>query len=311
MTRLESGLGRRQLFAMLRKNWLLKRRNWCSTLCELLAPLFLTALILVGHQLSSDSATTTPPTVYANQSIDLGFLLADQQSLAGLLSLAGVGATAPAPTAAPTSGIGLDGLAISGLIGQLVDYRGPMPVPSLDTFIGAHTLLHAYLTAGNDSTLEAVNRLSIADARFNVLVNLGKLSFAPDTPAVRSVVAQLNASHTSFAGAFDRVYPSEQAAVDYALRDFTKDPGFQQRDPYVLRSWAVIVFDELNLESGLVDYKIRMNYSVRAQPLQRMHTRAHAWPTVLAQFLLLCPCSWTHLFFFRLLFARPAVRSRR
>jgi hypothetical protein len=153
-----------------------------------------------------------------------------------------------------------------------------MPVPSLDTFIGAHTLLHAYLTAGNDSTLEAVNRLSIADARFNVLVNLGRLSFAPDTPAVRSVVAQLNASHTSFAGAFDRVYPSEQQAVDYALRDFTKDPGFQQRDPYVLRSWAVIVFDELNLESGLVDYKIRMNYSVRAQPLQwtHTHTRTHA-----------------------------------
>ena len=258
-------LGRRQLFAMLRKNFLLKRRAWVQTLCECFAPIFLTLLIVLGWQLSANSATTTAPTIYVNQTMDLAPFLADPVALINLVgggNIAGGGAAGRAGG----GGGGLGNLGVGPLVTSFIKYSGPLPVPSLDTFITAHNLLHAYLVAGNDSTLEAVNRLSIADARFNVLVNLGKLSVAPDTPQVRAVVAELNRSSLLFASAFDRIWPSEGDAVNWALRDFTLDPGFNQRDPYVLRSWAVIVFDDLTLGGGgtpgSIDFTIRMNYSV-------------------------------------------------
>lgn len=267
VVRSNKSLGRRQLCAMLRKNYLLKRRAWCQTLCECFAPIFLTLLIVLGWQLSANSATTTEPTIYVNQTLDLAPFLSDPVALINLVgggNIAGGGGTGAG--SAGGGGGGLGGLGVGPLVTSFIKYGGPLPVPSLDTFITAHNLLHAYLLAGNDSTLEAVNRLSIADARFNVLVNLGKLSFAPDTPEVRAVVAELNRTSALFASAFDRIYPSELDAVNYALRDFTLDPGFNQRDPYVLRSWAVIYFDDLTLGGGgvpgSIDFTIRMNYSV-------------------------------------------------
>jgi hypothetical protein len=288
--RTDDRLGRRQLYAMLRKNVIIKRRAWCQTLCECIAPLLLTFLILIGWQLSSKSASTTPPTIYVNQTLDLNGVLSNSQALVGLLNLGGIninsivngGGLTPGispPTADPSSNSGgLTGGTIGSLIRNFTSYAGPLPVPSLDTFIAAHNLLHSYLLSGNDSsTLEAVNRLSIADARFNVLVNLGKLSFAPDTPQVRSIVSSLNKSHTSFAGAFDGIYPSETAAINYALRDFTLDKNFEQRDPYRLRSWAVIVFDQLDFQHGIIDYSIRMNYSVipSTKQLQKKFQRGY------------------------------------
>jgi len=265
--RTDKALGRRQLGAMLRKNYLVKKRAWCQTLCECLAPLILTLLILVGWQLSSNSATSTPPTVYVNNSLDLGGLLVNASDLIALVDLAGL-ANGSAPEIAPPDGRepttpgGLTSGALGDLIRGLTNHTGPLPVPNLDTFIRVHDVLHSYLLSGQGNALRAANRLSLADSRFNVLANLGKLSFAPDTPEVRALVAKLNATYATFASALDKVYPTEQAAIDYALRDFTLDPGFSQRDPYALRSWAVLVFHEFDLDQGRVDYGIRMNYSV-------------------------------------------------
>jgi hypothetical protein len=259
LVRTSVGLGRRQLMAMLRKNYLLKRRAWCQTLCECLAPVFLTLMILIGHRLAANGSTTTPPTIFVNQTLDLSSLLNTSAGLLGLLGIPGVGGDT---VSGGSTGMGLDGSAVGGLIRELVNYAGPTPVPSFDLFVSAHDLLHGYLLSGNDSTLEAANRLAIADARFNVLINLGKLSFAPDTPQVRQVVDQLARTHTQFNGTFDKIYASEDAAVEYALREFTRDEDFDPRDPYVKRSWAVIVFDTLDLARGQIDFSIRMNYSV-------------------------------------------------
>jgi hypothetical protein len=266
--RTSDGLGRRQLGAMLKKNYLLKKRAWCQTLCECIAPIFLTLLILVGFRLSANSATTTPPTIYVNQSFDLGGV--GVQGIFSLLGLQTGGAASSAGASGgsssfggfDTSSTGIDASSLSSLIRTAVTYAGPLPIPSFDLFVSAHNALNSYLLQDNATTLQAVNRLSIADSRFNVLVNLGKLSFAPDIPEVRSLVSQLRRNHLLFNDTLDKIYRDESSAVDFALRDFTLDEEFDQRDPYKLRSWAVIVFDEIDLQKGRFDYSIRMNYSV-------------------------------------------------
>lgn len=213
------GLGRRQLCAMLRKNWLVKRRAWAQTFCELLAPVFLTLIILIGHSLSAGSSTETPPTVFANNTLDLAPIINSDMLLALLND-----------TSSPISAIGergRDPLRVSELLRNISHFSGPVPVPSFDLFVGTHNLLHDYLTRGNATTLRAVNRLSIADSRFNVLVNLGKLSFAPDTPGVRAVVQQLQRNNLLFNQTFDKIYPSPQDAINFALRDFTYEQQTQ------------------------------------------------------------------------------------
>lgn len=45
------------------------------------------------------------------------------------------------------------------------------------------------------------------------LLRLGKIAFAPDTPAVRQLVAHLNASHAFFGDHLAGVWPTESAAV--------------------------------------------------------------------------------------------------
>jgi len=267
----ESGLGRRQLAAMLRKNVYLKTRAWGQTMCECIAPLFLTLIIVIGWQLAGQNATTTPPTVYVNQSLDIGFLI-NPQTVTTLVQVAaaggnvdinslGGGGTAAGAGTGGGSGGGLP--PVVPLVEQLASYSGPMPIPPFDTFVGAAQTLNTFLTQDNTSSLlESVNRLSIADARFQVLVNLGKISFAPQIPEVERLVSKLNTSHTTFSTVFDRIWPDEVSAVNYALRDFTKDPEFNPLNPFIQRCWAVISFKQLDYETAQFDYDIRMNYSV-------------------------------------------------
>jgi hypothetical protein len=244
VTRTDVHLGRRQLLALLRKNLLLKRRAWLQTLCELVAPLLLTSLIVIGFNLSISSTTSTPPTVFVNRTIDLETIFATTNSNSS---------SSPVST--------------NQLMWTLLNYSGPMPVPSFDTFVSTSHALHAQLLREN--RLARINRFSLTDSRFHILANLGLLSFAPDTPRVRALVSIFNRTHRTFASTFDKVYPDEQSAVDFALRDFTQDEGFDSRDPYRRRSWAVLVFNTLDYERGVIDYTIRQNYSVIPSTTQK------------------------------------------
>jgi hypothetical protein len=49
------GLGRRQLFAMLHKHWLIKRRSYAQTACEIIAPLLLVLVLVFGYNLSTNN----------------------------------------------------------------------------------------------------------------------------------------------------------------------------------------------------------------------------------------------------------------
>eukprot|EP00898_Chlorokybus_atmophyticus_P008904 jgi/Chlat1/9014/Chrsp94S08294 len=63
----ERGRGRRQLAAMLRRQWLLKTRNWQQTLLELLSPALLILLLIYAYHKSH--YTYHPAQVYANDTV--------------------------------------------------------------------------------------------------------------------------------------------------------------------------------------------------------------------------------------------------
>jgi hypothetical protein len=103
---------------------------------------------------------------------------------------------------------------------------------------------------------------SIADARFDNLINLGQLTFAPDTPAVRTLIAGLNSTYSEFASVYGGIFATEDDATNYALRDLTKDAGWSRTNPYRYRTWALFSFNTLDLDNGIIDYTMRLNYSV-------------------------------------------------
>ena len=99
--------------------------------------------------------------------------------------------------------------------------------------------------------------------------SLGKITFAPDTPAVHKLVRGLNQSHATFnqarskravacslprAQVFGGIFANEADAVNWALRDLTEDADYNSDNPYAQRTWALMVFDELDIPHGRVKY---------------------------------------------------------
>jgi ATP-binding cassette subfamily A (ABC1) protein 3 len=128
----------------------------------------------------------------------------------------------------------------------LFNSKGPMPIPSLDTFIACTRLLNQ---------ASAKNQLKQYDTdRFAFLANilhLGKLHFTPDDDAVRDLVSYLNQTYVFFNDHFGGIHDDEDDAVQMAL-SFTGDDD---------RVWAVINCVNLDVGGGNVEYTIRMNYS--------------------------------------------------
>ena len=61
----------RQLGAMLKKNFLLKRRKLCVTCCELLTPVALMAVLVIGYTVALNDVEVTDAMVYANDTSTL------------------------------------------------------------------------------------------------------------------------------------------------------------------------------------------------------------------------------------------------
>ena len=70
----------RQLSCLLSKNFLLKRRMFCQSFCELFTPLIMVFLILFGFGLSGP--LSVPPQIYANMTFPLDPVEYAIQSLA-------------------------------------------------------------------------------------------------------------------------------------------------------------------------------------------------------------------------------------
>ncbi len=60
------GLGCRQFRAMMYKNWLVKKRNPGQFACELITPLLMMFILVIGYDFSLQRVTDVPTTYYAN-----------------------------------------------------------------------------------------------------------------------------------------------------------------------------------------------------------------------------------------------------
>ena len=75
-------LGTRQFFALVHKNWIIKKRNPCQSICEILAPILFTLLLYVGYKVALSSLTVNPATIYVNQTFPIQPILQDTLNIA-------------------------------------------------------------------------------------------------------------------------------------------------------------------------------------------------------------------------------------
>lgn len=256
----DSFLALRQFLALSRKNYILKKRNVCQSVCEILAPVLFVFLLYIGYEISLSTVKVIPATVYANQTLPYSLFVNSGAAISSTLLPNNALATALLNTTATADSN------TAALFTQLFNYSGITPLPSFDTYVDAHLAIRAFVDSGGNSSSaqlrQELNTLSLLSGTYYNLLNLGKLSFAPDTAAVRSLVTALNSSNTRFAAYYDNIYATEAAAVAHALREnYTADADYNPLWPYDTRSWAVVSFAALDVTAGVIDYTIRMNYS--------------------------------------------------
>ena len=142
-----------QLSASIEKSWLEKRRNIRVTICECCSHLFILGILYLGYGLSI--IAFYPEKVYDSYQIEIP----------------------------PTSSAGV----ISSL-SLFLD--GPLPVPSLDTFVTASNFLSAQ--AQGSGLISALSSSQFG-ARYNNLFEFGALHFAPyPSDEVDSLINYLN-----------------------------------------------------------------------------------------------------------------------
>eukprot|EP00667_Euglena_gracilis_P003718 EG_transcript_3726 len=258
-----------QVINVMHKNWVLKRRNKCSTCCELLVPLIIVALLIVGYNVSSVNKNLAnnyldvevwPDTalISTNRNITSSSLLFDilsnaSSNLASSPSMQALLANSSNIQAANVLLCKTYGVCFSSALLDLGDvdflqntdslqslFNYPMPVLSFDLFV----LIQKYMENRASSYIKRVAQLV---PWLNSITKRRKLAFAPDTPEVRAMVATFNATYFFFGDIFYRIFPSEDAAISWARTDGQN------------KVWAVIVVRQLDALQGQFSYSIRMN----------------------------------------------------
>jgi len=142
---------------------------------------------------------------------------------------------------------------------RMLAFNGPMGVPNFDVFVSAHLVLK-YLLANSTSIFSNMDQPIDVDqldqftnGRLANIIFLGKLMFAPDTPQVRQLVHRLNQTYALFNQTFTSIEESEATALQRSKAHLRTDTD---------RTWAIVVFNTLDLAGGALDFTIRMNSSV-------------------------------------------------
>jgi ABC-type multidrug transport system ATPase subunit len=115
----------------------------------------------------------------------------------------------------------------------------PTQIPSLDAYIGQQRI------AANTIGRQGLKGLQHLSAFVWSVLHMGKLAFAPDTAAVRDIMAYLDITTESYwsiayAGG---PFPSAEAAISALGTDL----------------WAVVQVNNVDFATGVFDYTIRMN----------------------------------------------------
>jgi len=221
-------LGRRQFYAVMKKNFLLKIRRPVMLAIELLSPLLFLSFIVYFFQIVPWK--TEPIRIYANES----FPFFNASTLLGS-ALFNADDLDPADFA-------------QELVGLIESYAGPTPIFSVDEFVWLHEVLVA--SAGEEN-LPLVDRAQtfIFNDKYGNLVRLGKVYLSPSgNPGVRDYNQFMLDNYNKWPDIYGGMYVNEEEAVNAALRAETS-------------AMAVIHFNELNPDLGIFNISLRMNHT--------------------------------------------------
>lgn len=214
------GSYKRQLGALLVKNMKVKSRKKWVTLAEILSPLLVMSLIVLGYGISSTVSLSTRPILFV-KNIDIPVDYAVQ----GIACLT------------PPYNCSIDP---KRALHDLISYSGPIPLLDLDMYV-ATSRLSSRLIGNNSILASQIKALTHFDARLQNLFNLGELVFVPDSPEVHQLVTSLNETYSHFQYVYGGIYNS------------TDDIVVPPRP-----TWAIVEFHELNVKHGKVNYTINM-----------------------------------------------------
>eukprot|EP01083_Nonionella_stella_P227102 806033_1 len=262
--RYTKGLARRQLFALLQKNLLLKSRSKLVLLCEIMSPLVFMMVLVLGWSIADSNIIHTGAKIYTNQT----------DAVQAVLDAFGT------RNIDPTFFSGCNGqvcsycmdppydcfefdLSASAVqetmfnIGK--DYSGPIPVLNLSQFLA----LRSVLFGGSTKTIDDIqknmrfsNALFRSADLFSQLKNLGKLFFCPDTREVRRFVDHLNSTTPGlFPEHFGGIFNADVDAIEEIM-------DAKNGLPSLKRTWALMNFKKLDFRQREVDFEIRMNSTV-------------------------------------------------
>ena len=146
------------------------------------------------------------------------------------------------------NGTSLGGVASN--VGALFSYNGPIPIPPLDAFVAAHTLIRGLFSRYEPAwaAYKAVKE-KLGYNPLGNMVELGGVAFVPDSPGVRSMAASLAARHVSWSGRYRGAFADVETARDAAAGGDA-----------VVGPWAVVVFDEAT--PAALRYTIRMRFTL-------------------------------------------------
>ena len=212
-----------------------KRRNFRVSLCEFTSHLLLLLFLVYGFSLSK--IIVFDSVKYSTISISIPPTFVREQS-----QLSGT-----------TNGIYIgDGLYINTYKALSYWYsvlRGPLQIPSFDTYVTVAQTLTGIVT--NSDSVDLLLQSRLGNRYYNIL-RFGDLHFAPyPNDVVDALITYMNVTTSTFRTLKYYTHSSEKSAVDYILSPQN-----------TRRTFALVVMRQTDgISSGKVNYVIRMNYT--------------------------------------------------
>lgn len=263
-----NGLGGRQLYALGKKNILLRIRNPLVTLIELLSPLSIVVLIIIGYSYSLHDIRHTDQYIFTDPNKIIQSIATFQSGLLPNIQ-------DWVPNRPTTHCIVLpmavqwmfcfDTEADRDMLYAITSYNGPTPIPSMKQYVSiAHTFSTQFGNISDTEVLQKMNQLNLlVDGQFTNLLFLGELWFVtntqcntPHTPCninineINDFIQFMSDTVDGMNELTIRIFDNEQAALQ-AID--TLNPT-----QYI---WAIINIHSFDLYNN-IDYSIRMNHSV-------------------------------------------------
>lgn len=231
------GLGKRQLYAVMKKNLTMKRRRPLETVLEILSPMLFVMVVVSFFNISK--VVRNEQAIYASRFYDFGRLAEIFRNV--LIDF-------------PTKDDDLLDLYYD--LDAVLTKEGLRSIPTLDEYIWVHQTLNN--TVGQETLDLASDLISRVEGGYwwN-LFRLGKIIISPDTPETLQFRQWMNHTYRYWSVVEGRVFGTLEEAADY--RDSVT---LVEEEDATNRVWAHLHFDSLDFDQNQFECRIRMSHSV-------------------------------------------------